>query len=82
MLWSAAIVATSKPIFAIAGAARGSIEKTVPLSCWTKLGVMAHSKSLTATSAFRMRSRTAPALPERTASTTVQPKAGSQCVPV
>ena len=73
MVWSAAMVATSKPARAISGATRGSIEKTVPLSCWTKLRVMAHSKSLTATSAFLITSTTAPAWPARTASTTVQP---------
>ncbi len=49
------------------------MEKTVPVSCWTKSLVIGHSKSPIVSSASLIMVRTAPALPERTAFTTGQP---------
>ena len=73
VMWFDASVTTSTPAPARSGATFGSIEKTVPLSCWRNEAVMGHSKSLSVISASEIRARTAPSLPVRFASTTGQP---------
>ena len=60
VMWLEASVTTSIPDRARSGATFGSIEKTVPVSCWTKSLVMGHSKSPIVSSASLISVRTAP----------------------